>query len=372
MSHQIKCYPLGNADTSLVLLENGKRILFDFANTKTEDEDDKRIDLPTELNKDVPNDYDVVIFTHADEDHVKGLSEYFYLQHDTKFQKGDRKKINDLWVPAAILLQDDVDISHDDGKLLKKEAWYRLKNKKGIKVFSNPEKLKSALAVEGVSFNEVQHLIINAGQLVPDWDLNNDGIEFFVHSPFSEHYDHKDFDRNDACLILQLVFNNIPKTKAIFGADAKWYSWNDIIEVTKHYKREVRLEWDFFHISHHSSYLSLSEKKGEKATTPTEQIKWLFETQSKNGCLLVSPSYEIPNDYNGEDKQPPHKQAANYYERIAETKNGDFKVTMEFPSVENPSTIVLEIDNSGIRIIKSVISAPYINNKPPRAGKNGI
>ena len=368
MSHQIKCYPLGNADTSLVLLKNGKRILFDYANTKTDADDDKSIDLPAELNTDVENDFDVVAFTHADEDHVTGFSEYFFLEHDTKYQKGNRKKIKDIWVPAAVLLQKDADIKHDDGKLLKKEARYRLKNKSGIKVFSSRDDLQDWRTGGGLNYDEVKHLIVNAGQIVPDWSLENEGIEFFVHSPFAEHVDDRDIDRNEACIIVQAVFDNTISSKLIFGADGLWEVWNDIVDISKYFKRTGRLEWDIFHISHHSSYLSLNSEKGETKTVPTEQIKWLFETQGKDGSILVSPSLPIPTDY--EAVQPPHRQAANYYEDVADLKNGEYKVTMEHPSKESPETLIIDIDDtSGATIIKATSSFAFVTNRPaPKAG----
>jgi beta-lactamase superfamily II metal-dependent hydrolase len=368
MKHQFKCYPLGNADTSLILLDNGKRILFDYANTKTDADDDKRIDLPTELNKDVKNDFDVVAFTHADEDHVTGFSEYFYLEHNDKFQKGERKKMKDLWVPAAILLQKDSEINHEDGKLLKKEARFRLKNKQGVKVFSYPDKLKDWLISEGIKFDEVKHLIVNAGQIVQGLTLQSDGIEFFVHSPFSEHIDDKDIDRNEACIIVQATFNNDVATKIILGADGIYEVWNDIVDITKYYKREDRLKWDVFHISHHSSYKSLSDEKGATKTKPTDNIKWLFETQGNKQGLLISPSLEIPTDY--EAIQPPHKQAANYYKDVANLLNGEYKVTMEFPTKENPNVKVVDIENkTGATLVKASTSFSFVTNRPaPKAG----
>lgn len=368
MKHQLKFYPLGNADTSLILLDNEKKILFDYANTKTEDDDDKRIDLPVALNKDVKNEYDVVVFTHADEDHVKGFSDYFFLEHNKEYQEGDRKKIKDLWVPAAIILQNDKDIKHDDGKLLKKEAKYRLKNKKGIKVFSCPDKLKDWLQAEGIKYDDVKHLIVNAGKKVPGWDKNNDGVEFFVHSPFAEHIDDKDIDRNEACIIMQATFNNDVSTKVIFGADGIWDVWNDIVNVTKYYKRERSLEWDVFHISHHSSYLSLNESKGKTKTAPTEEIKWLFEKQGNNQGILISPSDPIPAGY--DTTQPPHKQAAAYYKDVSNLIDGDYKITMEFPSIEKPDVMVINIENkTGATLLKASPSLGFVTNRPaPKAG----
>jgi hypothetical protein len=345
MKNFVKFYPLGNADTTLIKLDNGQVILFDYANTKnTDDKSDKRCDLPTELNKDVKKDYDVVAFTHADKDHIKRFSEYFYLEHAEKYQDGDRKKINELWVPAAIILETNLD--NPEAEILRAEARYRLKNKKRIKVFSKPEKLKDWLKKEGISYDEVSHLLVNAGTLVPGWTLKDNGIEFFVHSPFSEKVDNKEIERNEACLIVQAVFNNAYKTAMILGADADSNLWNDIVNITKYYKREGRLAWDIFHISHHCSYKALNnDDRGKNKTTPTENVKWLFETKGRDKGILISPSLEIPDKYG--EVQPPHKEVANYYLDVKNLKNGEFDVTMEHPTKSKPEPIKVIIDDNG-------------------------
>ncbi len=101
----------------------------------------------------------------------------------------------------------------------------------------------------------------------------------------------------------------------------------------------------------------------------SEEIKWLFETQGRNGGYIVSPSKPIPSGY--DDTQPPHKQAANYYSDTADDLVGEFKVTMEYPKESEPKPMVFKIhDNYGIELEKIVAPASvYIGSKePPRAG----
>lgn len=110
---KITFYPLGNADSTLIDLRNGEKLLFDYANRRdADDKNDKRIDLPAELRKDLGTRdyYDVVAFTHLDQDHYDGTSEFFYLDHDKAYQgKVDGKsriKINIMWVPAAVITEE--------------------------------------------------------------------------------------------------------------------------------------------------------------------------------------------------------------------------------------------------------------------------
>ena len=84
--HQIIFYPVGNGDTSQVVLHRGRRILFDFCHRKqAEGIDTPEIDLKKRLKGELDaagRDYfDVVAFTHADADHILGSTEFFELQH---------------------------------------------------------------------------------------------------------------------------------------------------------------------------------------------------------------------------------------------------------------------------------------------------
>ncbi len=367
--HIVKFYSLGNADTSLISLSNGKYLLWDYANVKTEDADDKRIDLPSELSKEVKEDFDFVCFTHADTDHIKGFSDYFYLEHAKKYQDENRKHINELWVPASVLMDTHAE---DEAKILKAEARHRLKSKDKIKVFSRPDKMKAWCDdQDDISYDEVKHLFVDAGKLVPGLTKDTDGIEIFVHSPFAS--DSKEIDRNGECIVVQAEFNDNCTTKLILGADTPHEVWIDIVNITKHYKHESRLEWDVFHISHHSSYLSLSDEKGKDKTNPKEEIKWLFETQGNSRGRMISSSKPIPaKNSDADGNQPPHRQAAAYYEDVANGISGEYLVTMEYPTESSPEPIVLEIDEHNCtKLLKKVVtSATYIASKnPPRAGK---
>ena len=369
--HILKFYPLGNADTTLISLSNGKYILWDYANMKDPyDENDKRCDLPEELNKEIKGDYDVVTFTHADRDHINQFSEYFYLEHATKYQSGNRKKIKELWVPAAVLLDTQAE---DEARILKSEVRYRLKQKKGILVFSRPKKMKKWCDdQDDISYEQVKHLFVDAGKIVPGFTLENDGAEFFSHSPFKS--ESQNIDRNAEAIVVQVVFNDKCNTKLILGGDCTHEVWEDIIEVTQHFGNQKRLEWDIFHISHHCSYLSLNNKenKGENKTEPTDKIKWLFEMQGKNKSRLISSSKPIPGKGSDEDNdQPPHRQAAAYYKGVADDKNGEFKVPMEEPSIAKPKVMMIEIDKENCaKLVKGVVAgAAFITDKkPPRAG----
>jgi hypothetical protein len=196
--HKLKFYPVGNADCSQIILDNGKRLLFDYCHrVLSEDADDPRIDLAKALRYEMAEAkrdyYDVVGFTHLDDDHICGSGDFFYLEHAAKYQSADRIKIRELWVPAAVLLEESLT---GEKQILRQEARFRLKKGTGIRVFSKPEKLGAWLESEGLTLESRRHLITDAGQLVPGFGKSTDGVEFFVHSPFSKHCDGDLVQRN--------------------------------------------------------------------------------------------------------------------------------------------------------------------------------
>ena len=365
--HTVTFYPLGNADSYLIELEKGKKLLFDFANKRDpEDKSDRRIDLAAELRSVLESadrdEFDVVAFTHADDDHIHGASEFFYLEHAEKYQSDERIKIGELWVPAAMILEDGLD---DDARVLRMEARHRLIQGEGIRVFSRPEALADWLAEKNISLDSRRHLITNAGSVVPGFTKEADGIEFFAHSPFSKYCDEGEIDRNTACLVLHATFDT--GTKFLLTADTEYEGWQDIVTITRGHKNEARLAWDILKIPHHCSYGSLGPDKGKTKTVPVKEVKWLLE-QGQNGAVLVITSDPIPV---GDEKQPPHRQAYNCYEDYRAKHDGKMYVTMEWPKKEEPDKLLINIDKVGGATVAKRIAAPsvIITGRPaPRAG----
>jgi glyoxylase-like metal-dependent hydrolase (beta-lactamase superfamily II) len=129
--HKLTFFPLDNADCCRMDLDDGRKILFDYANVRNPDDDqDKRCDLPTLLLEDLEqadkDKYEVVAFTHLDNDHVCGAPSFFYFEHAEKYKVEGRPKIDELWVPAAALVEEGLD---DDARVIRSESRYRFKQK---------------------------------------------------------------------------------------------------------------------------------------------------------------------------------------------------------------------------------------------------
>lgn len=357
MTAKMTFFPIGNADTTRIDLANGQTVLVDYANMRTSgDDSDPRCDLPVVLKQALDDagrgyHYDVVCFTHLDTDHIKGASDFFWFRHAAKYQSTDRVKMDEMWVPAAVITEEGCD---GDARMIRQEARHRLEKGEGIKVFSRPERLHDFLASRGLKVADRAHCIVDAGQLVPGFSKTGSAkAEFFVHSPFAWRVNEREVeDRNQDSIVFQVTFNEGGNdTHAICGSDVDYDTLSKIVQTTKRHRREERLLWDVLKLFHHCSYLSLSADRGDDETVPVPDVQWLFETQGRDGCVIVSPSDPIPTKGSKEDQsvQPPHRQAANYYRRVLDDKDGEFKVTMESPNRTSPKPIVIEITSRGVR-----------------------
>ena len=375
MTATLTFYPLGNADCTRIDLANGQKLLVDYADMRNpNDPFDRRIDLPDALKADLRTAkrdyYDVVCFTHLDDDHCCGSDDFFWLDHAAKYQGEGRIKIKELWVPAAAILEDGC---QDSARIIRQEARHRLRQGYGIRVFSRPKKLRDWLEKHGLSLDARAHLITDAGTYVPGYSKDGqERAEFFIHSPFGWRQDDNGIvDRNQDSVVFQAAFlENGRETYALFMSDIDCDSIDQMVKTTN--GNEDRLLWDIFKIPHHCSYTAIGWEKGEDTTQPTEDVEWLCEIQGRERHVMVSTSKPMPVKGSAEDEdvQPPHRQAGNYYKAVARDADGSFKVTMETPSIAKPKPFQIEITDRGARLltISAISGAASIVSAPARAG----
>lgn len=377
MTAKLTFHPLGNADCTRFDLADGRKLLVDYADMRNSaDSSDLRIDLPEELKADLrvaKRDYfDVALFTHLDDDHCCGSGDFFWLEHASKYQGEGRIKIKELWVPAAAILEDGLD---DSARIIRQEARHRLKKGSGIRVFSRPTKLKEWLEKNGLTLESRAHLITDAGQYVPGFSTAGpERVQFFIHSPFGWRQNENEVvDRNQDSVVFQATFlEGARETNALFMSDINSDSIDQIVQTSKRHKNEDRLRWDVFKIPHHCSYLSIGPEKGEDETEPTADVKWLCEEQGQERCTMMSTSDTIPIKGSAEDRdvQPPHREAAAYYKRVAKMKDGAFKVTMDLPSASKPKPTTIQITDRGATLltVSATVGAASVISTPARAG----
>jgi hypothetical protein len=275
-------------------------------------------------------------------------------------------------VPAAAIVEDGLD---DCARVIRQEARHRLKMGQGIRVFSRPGHLKKWLEDNGLTLESRQHLITDAGKYVPGFSkFGTERAEFFIHSPFAWRLnDNEVIDRNQDSIVFQVTFlEGGRETYALFMSDINYDSIIEIVDTTRRHNNHDRLLWDIFKVPHHCSYTALSHTKGADETEPVAEVKWLCETQGRERHTMMSTSWSIPiaGTADDEDVQPPHRQAAAYYKRVARGKDGQFKVTMDLPSSSAPKPSQIEITDRGARLlsISATVGATSIISRPARAG----
>jgi hypothetical protein len=338
--HQVIFYPVSNGDTSQIVLNNGKRILFDF---RHQIGDGPSINLIDKL-------------------------------HAEKYQGNGRIKIKELWVPAAMILETATTTEQSSEFVIwRQEARYRLKKGKDIRIFSKPDKLKKWLESNGITLESRRHLITDAGQIVDGLNMNNDGMEVFCHSPFIKQTDEGDDLRNPTALIFNIRFQSGTNIfDYLATGDSEWQTLEEIVSISKYHGNQDRLAWDLFDLPHHCSYKTLSDEKGEKETVPTTLVKELL-LSGKEGAYIVSSSNPIGDDNDSYKLiQPPHIQAKKCYLRYLRQINGaKFLVTMEEPNKKIPEPLIFNIGNDGITLKSVAIPATVLaTSKPaPRAGE---
>lgn len=349
---QITCYPLGCADTTLIELQDGRRMLVDYADMASGADGDKRCDLPALLKADLKaagrTGYRVVAFTHLDDDHCCGASEFFYFEHAEKYQGAGRHKIETLWVPAGVITEENLD---GDARIIRAEARHRLRKGKGIKVFSRPERLRDWFDAEQLDMDDFRHCFVDAGKLVGGFTLAVDGVEFFAHSPHALRTNERGLeDRNSDSLVFQARFAESGyNTDILFSADVTHEDLAEIVDITRFHQNDDRLHWNVYHLPHHCSYTAIGPLKGVDKTVPVDQVKWLCEMQGETDGYIISPSKPIPWKGTPEDKdvQPPHRQAAEYYRQDVLSSANRLLVTMSEPSSVSPKPIVIAITSTG-------------------------
>ena len=382
--HKLTFFPLGNADCIRIDLNNGRTLLLDYAHMgDPADDDDLRCNLPRELRDELgKRDYfDVVAFTHLDRDHYARSTEFFYFEHIKKYQDDvdgePRIKMNEMWVPAAIITEPLAKDADSEAKAIQKEARERFKAKSGIRVFSRPARLKQWCERNDIDFKEREYLVTDAGRVVPGFTAARDEVEFFGHSPFAVRQDENTVeDRNNDALVFHATFLAGGRETMLFlASDVGHELLTDIVTVTESKGNDKRLQWHIFKLPHHCSHHSLSSKprKGDKSE-PEKEISKLFEGYGQDGCIVVSTSEPIPEKGSDRDKKkganPPHRQAANYYREDVVDDRDDFKVTMEHPDPDGPEPLVIQIDAFGSTVKKVTRGAAWVatTSRTPRAG----
>jgi len=367
MASQIKYYPVGNGDTTLISIEeNGytTNILVDCnirdsskGNTNA-DQYDVHADLLKVLKKkthngikDVPY-VDVFVLTHGDDDHLHGFKDHFYQGDPASYKQSNKDKneilVEVLWFSPMVMGTP----GNDDERCFNKEARRRIDlhcNKKETR-----KNAGNRIVVIGDNGHEKLDDIDDLVHFYPgdvvkrfnDRDLKTFSI--FIHSPYQKDLKDEEVDKNKVSLVFQARFHNAASkdgfaTLAMFGGDSNYEAWDTILKKTKKHGNDTKehaLKWDLFMAPHHCSWTYFgadSENDEEAAKSSLEALDY------KRGTAKVIASCREIKD---EEPNPPHYRA--YKEYVAKVKKENiFETSVYGKKGKTPQPIVFEVTQTG-------------------------
>ncbi len=378
MEHIIKYYPVGNADCTLIKLDNGKTIIVDCQIlTDLTDGHGKQVmfdvkaDLLNELKRDGTGSpfVDLFICTHPHDDHCKGFAGNFYHGDVADYDKVKNKDeiiIEELWITPRGLKNDLSEPAED----VRKEAKRRRKlyddnadfkgtrgNYLRIIGYDNDKEFDSRYCYvpgETVSF-------VHGSSL--SW------LDIFIHAPFKEDVEtsKKDDDKNATSIVVQFGFKVAGytnyKCRVLMGGDAEHEIWQHILDNNTD---EEKLQWNIFLAPHHCSWSFFNDSDNKKEIKPSAEA--ILNKQIGFVAHVVASSNDIKNDGNN----PPCYEAKQQYIKKLNAGSSHFLNTATHNKVGSiPQPIIFKINENGktLKEITTVAGTLSISNPAPRAGR---
>lgn len=344
MANYMTFFPVGNGDMTLIQTKINKYIMID-CNIRNAGNDDKIYDCNEYLQDNLPIDdgqiyLDAFFLTHSDNDHCRGIRDYFNLCA-LEDSDDDKIRIDELYVPAKLMM--DETHYNDDADAIREEAQRRL-DLLGTDEADTPG---NRIKIVGYSkeLKDYADAIVPAGETISDINGNTDyGAEIFVLRPVKKANDDEESDVNDCTASFKITFEiNGGTYVAIIGGDLKCENWKEVIELNPD------MTFDLLLAPHHCSWHAVSSE--DTHTGKADPVIEEFLDKSKENAYVVSSSKVIKRD----GDNPPSYRAKNVY--IKNLKKQDrFKCTAEYPNADDPKPLTFKITGQGFSI-KSIATA---------------
>lgn len=344
MANYMTFFPVGNGDMTLIQTKTNKYIMID-CNIRNAENDDKIYDCNEYLQGNLPIDdgqiyLDAFFLTHSDNDHCRGIRDYFNLCAPEN-SDDDKIRIDELYVPAKLMM--DETHYNDDADAIREEAQRRL-DLLGTDEADTPG---NRIKIVGYSkeLKDYADAIVPAGETISDINGNTDyGAEIFVLRPVKKANDDEESDVNDCTASFKFTFEiNGGTYVAIIGGDLKCENWKEVIELNPD------MTFDLLLAPHHCSWHAVSSE--DTHTGKADPVIEEFLEKSKENAYVVSSSKVIKRD----GDNPPSYRAKNVY--IKHLKKQDrFKCTAEYPNADDPKPLTFKITGQGFSI-KSIATA---------------
>ncbi len=359
MNPVITAFPVCNGDMTLIQLESECSILIDInIRTPIDGVRDVVADLRARLKKDGEGRHyvDVMLLTHPDQDHCRGLREHFHLgsleDYKTPEDGTDGKiVIREMWSsPMVFRRQSSIHTLCKDAAAWNSEARRRanLFKERGyavvgdyIQIMGEDENAEKTKGLETVLVKAGQNITKIAG-------LYEGHFKGFLIAPLGKGDDAEEERRtkNNSSVIVRFAIANgiaLEATKYLAGGDALVGIWERVWQDHKH-ETHV-LEYHLLGAPHHCSWRSLSGESWSdangKAKVSADAKKALG--QALDGAYIIASSKEILDD----NDDPPCIGAKREYEKILGGVNGTFVNTTAHEDDDGPTPMEFEVLATG-------------------------
>lgn len=358
---EVRYYPVGNGDTTLIITPTGQEILVDCKIAENGEAFDIRADLIERLEIRNNRPYlPVFILTHGDEDHIIGFARTFHTGPPSEYEVSEDEDellpilIGTLWFSPQILNDEEL---CEDAEAYRDEALRRLQLHKG----NAPDKDKpgNRIVVIGYTSDETLQDIpddirFSAGDIIESIDHDEEpNFRIFVHAPFRKDLDNETVKRNDTSIALMAAFDvgaTENASKFFFGGDANYAVLEEILRQSRLHNNESWLEYDVLQTPHHCSWSSFNDTPYSDNRDPSDKVLELL-AHGREGAQIVASSKPIRED----DDNPPHQAAKREYLSVA--GEDKFLCTMEYPDEDSPHPIVFTVTSFGPALKRATIAS---------------
>ncbi|MBO1859156.1 metallohydrolase [Burkholderia cenocepacia] len=364
---EITFFPVGNGDMTLIKLSSGRTILIDINIRQSGDGvRDVLKDLREKLAVDEEGRpyVDVMVLSHPDQDHCRGLREHFHLGSLMDYPtKGEPSKIviREMWSsPLVFRRASKYHTLSDDARAWNTEA------KRRVALFREEGELEDGdrILIMGEDTDgktdDILDIVVKTDELITAVAGNeeeNFSALLLAPMPADDEHDADELSKNESSIIINYSIGTGAVTDAVkflSGGDAEVYIWEK--QWKRHKDDTTALEYDLLSTPHHCSWHTLSwhswSKKKEDAEVSSDARKALSQTRA--GAYIVASSNLILDD----DNDPPCIRAKREYEAIAKEAAGKFVNTSAHPNEKNPEPMVFEVTSGGVKAKWKVAAAP--------------
>lgn len=362
MVAKVLFFPVGNGDMTLIVLESGRKILIDMNIRATADDpDDDTPDVAAELRGYLTRDaqgrlyIDVLLLTHPDQDHCRGLGKHFHLGPPSDWSKSaDKIFIRELWSsPMVFRRASSQHTLCEDAKAFNTEARRRVARFRTASwSISDGDRILILGEDENGKTDDLGAILVKAGATFSKVNGQHDAsmtARLLAPQRRSDDQDEEELrSKNHSSTILNIALagDGVPNAaRFLTGGDAEVAIWERLWRRYSAYPDWFR--YDLLLAPHHCSWHSLSydswSKRGEDAKVCEDARSAL--SQARRGAVVIASSDPIKDD----DNDPPCIRAKREYVTIAKEVGGSFLCVGEHPNEKKPETVEFEVGQHGPR-----------------------